>query len=65
MIRLVGYLPKEEIEIIYSGLRTCEKLFEELFSKNQLLVAIHHPKILKALRNDLCGEFENQLAELI
>lgn len=65
MINLSGQVEGTDIEIKYTGLRSGEKLFEELFSKNEQLVATHHPKILKALRNDLCGEFENHLAELI
>jgi FlaA1/EpsC-like NDP-sugar epimerase len=65
MINLSGQLEGTDIEIKYTGLRPGEKLFEELFSKNEQLVATHHPKILKALRNDLCSEFEHHLAELI
>ncbi len=65
MINLSGQVAGSDIEIKYTGLRPGEKLFEELFSKNEQLVATHHPKILKALRNDLCSEFENHLNELI
>jgi FlaA1/EpsC-like NDP-sugar epimerase len=65
MINLSGQVAGTDIEIKYTGLRPGEKLFEELFSKNEQLVATHHPKILKALRNDLCGQFEEHLQELI
>ena len=60
-----NYFDGTDVEIKYTGLRPGEKLFEELFSKNEQLVATHHPKILKALRNDLCGQFEEHLQELI
>lgn len=65
MINLSGQVAGTDIEIKYSGLRPGEKLFEELFSKNEQLVATHHPKILKALRNDLCPDFEEHLQELV
>ena len=65
MINLSGQIAGTDIEIQFTGLRPGEKLFEELFSKNEQLVATHHPKILKALRNDLCGQFEEHLQELI
>jgi FlaA1/EpsC-like NDP-sugar epimerase len=65
MINLSGQVAGKDIDIQFTGLRPGEKLFEELFSKNEQLVATHHPKILKALRNDLCGEFEEHLQKLI
>jgi FlaA1/EpsC-like NDP-sugar epimerase len=65
MISLSGQVAGTDIEIQFTGLRPGEKLFEELFSKNEQLVATHHPKILKALRNELCGQFEEHLQELI
>jgi FlaA1/EpsC-like NDP-sugar epimerase len=65
MINLSGQVAGTDIEIKYTGLRPGEKLFEELFSKNEQLVATHHPKILKALKNDLCSEFEEHLQQLI
>lgn len=65
MINLSGQVAGKDIDIQFTGLRPGEKLFEELFSKNEQLVATHHPKILKALRNDLCGEFEEHLQQLI
>jgi FlaA1/EpsC-like NDP-sugar epimerase len=65
MINLSGQVAGKDIDIQFTGLRPGEKLFEELFSKNEQLVATHHPKILKALRNDLCGEFEEHLQQLV
>jgi FlaA1/EpsC-like NDP-sugar epimerase len=65
MINLSGQVAGTDIEIQFTGLRPGEKLFEELFSINEQLVATHHPKILKALKNDLYGEFEENLQQLI
>jgi FlaA1/EpsC-like NDP-sugar epimerase len=65
MIRLAGYVPGEEIEIKYSGLRPGEKLYEELFSENEKLVSTHHPKIMKAMKNEFEGDFEELTGELI
>jgi FlaA1/EpsC-like NDP-sugar epimerase len=48
MIRLSGKSPGEEIEIIYTGLRPGEKLYEELFHAQEELQATPHEKILLA-----------------
>ncbi|AMR32342.1 hypothetical protein A0256_13380 [Mucilaginibacter sp. PAMC 26640] len=45
MIRMSGLVPGEDIEIIFSGLRPGEKLYEELLYDYELSVASHHPKI--------------------
>ena len=65
MIWLTGYVPGEEIEIKYSGLRPGEKLYEELFSENEKLVSTHHPKIMKSIKNEFEGDFEELTKELI
>ena len=48
LIILSGKKPKEDIEIVYTGLRPGEKLFEELFHKDEKLTGTSHPKILLA-----------------
>ena len=48
MIRLLGKVPGEDIEIVYTGLRPGEKLFEELFHDQESLAATPHDKILLA-----------------
>ncbi len=48
MIRLSGKKPGEDIEIVYTGLRPGEKLFEELFHDRECLAPTGHPKLLLA-----------------
>jgi len=48
MIRLSGKVPDEDIEIIYTGLRPGEKLYEELFHEQEALQSTSHKKILLA-----------------
>lgn len=48
LIRLSGKKPGEDIEIVYSGLRPGEKLYEELFHESEKLAGTSHPKILLA-----------------
>lgn len=48
MIRLSGKIPGEDIEVVYTGLRPGEKLYEELFHGEETLSATAHQKILKA-----------------
>ena len=48
MIRLSGKEPYKDIEIIYSGLRPGEKLYEELLSDSSKTLPTYHSKILIA-----------------
>ncbi len=48
MIMLSGKKPGEDIEIVYTGLRPGEKMFEELFHEEEPLSATQHEKILLA-----------------
>lgn len=45
MIRLSGLTPYNDIDIIFSGVRKGEKLFEELEISGERLEKTHHPKI--------------------
>ncbi|RAK02049.1 FlaA1/EpsC-like NDP-sugar epimerase [Larkinella arboricola] len=48
MIHLSGYIPGKDINLIYTGLRPGEKLYEELLSTNEQTLPTHHPKIMIA-----------------
>ena len=48
MIRLSGYEPGKDIQIVYTGIRPGEKLFEELLTKEEGITASRHNKIFMA-----------------
>lgn len=45
LIRLSGYEPGKDILIEYTGIRPGEKLYEELYTKEEQLLATQHDKI--------------------
>ena len=45
MIKLAGLIPGKDIEIIYTGLRPGEKLYEELLNEKETTIPTHHEKI--------------------
>lgn len=45
LIRLCGYEPYRDIDIVYSGIRPGEKLYEELFYDENAVRGTVHPKI--------------------
>ncbi|MBL1294202.1 MAG: polysaccharide biosynthesis protein, partial [Thiotrichales bacterium] len=75
MIRLAGKVPGEDVDIVFTGLRPGEKLYEELFYDNEPLVATNYDKIklvqapAKGLENldhlisefrDACDAYDNK-----
>jgi len=48
MIQLSGLEPDKDIEIVFTGLREGEKLYEELLNDNENTLPTHHQKIMKA-----------------
>lgn len=48
MIRLSGKAPGRDVDIVYTGLRPGEKLYEELFHDQESLVSTEHNKIFLA-----------------
>lgn len=45
MIKLAGLTPYSDIDIVFTGLRPGEKLYEELLLMEEEIMATHHPKI--------------------
>ncbi|MEM1082134.1 MAG: polysaccharide biosynthesis protein, partial [Pseudomonadota bacterium] len=52
LIRLAGKEPDQDIDIVYSGLRPGEKLFEELFHEHEAYANTAHEKIFLARNAD-------------
>jgi FlaA1/EpsC-like NDP-sugar epimerase len=48
MIKLYGLTVGKDIEIVYSGLRPGEKLYEELLNDQENTLPTHHPQIMRA-----------------
>jgi len=66
MIKLYGLKVGKDIEIVFTGLRPGEKLFEELLNDQENTLPTHHPQIMRATVQEF--EFErinNQVNELI
>jgi FlaA1/EpsC-like NDP-sugar epimerase len=55
LIRLSGFEPEEDIAIEYVGLRPGEKLYEELITEGEGVVATSHEKIM-VLRGQVCDQ---------
>lgn len=69
MIQLYGLELGKDIDIIETGLRPGEKLYEELLSDKEKTLKTHHPKIMRAkvqsLPKAIVKNLINELAELI
>ena len=66
MIRLAGYIPGKDIEIVYTGLRPGEKLYEELLNQKELTIPTTNSKILVAkVREYDFDEVSSSIEQLI
>jgi FlaA1/EpsC-like NDP-sugar epimerase len=66
LILLSGKKPHEDIEIVYTGLRPGEKLYEELFHESEKLTGTAHSKILLANNRSMdLADLENSLDQLV
>ncbi len=45
MIKLAGLMPFKDIDIVFTGLRPGEKLYEELLTNEEKIIPTHHHKI--------------------
>ncbi|SFC32079.1 NDP-sugar epimerase, includes UDP-GlcNAc-inverting 4,6-dehydratase FlaA1 and capsular polysaccharide biosynthesis protein EpsC [Parapedobacter composti] len=57
MIQLAGLKPDVDVEIVYTGLRSGEKLYEELLSDGETVLPTHHDKIHIARINPMDHEY--------
>lgn len=64
LIRLSGFVPHKEIEIIYTGLRPGEKLYEELVSSQEGIGTTTNQRILVALRRAPVRDLQGLEADL-
>lgn len=65
MIMLSGLEAGKDIEIIFTGLREGEKLFEELLGIKENTIPTHHEKILKAKVSEYPYQEVNNMIELL
>ncbi|MDA3907002.1 MAG: nucleoside-diphosphate sugar epimerase/dehydratase, partial [Bacteroidales bacterium] len=69
MIQLYGLDLGKDIDIVETGLRPGEKLFEELLTDSEKTLPTHHPKIMRAKVQPMSKKYVesliNELSELI
>lgn len=65
MIMLAGLQPGKDIDIVFSGLRPGEKLYEELLCSGENTIETHHPKIMIASVDEILnGSVTRLIGEL-
>lgn len=65
MVLLSGLELGKDIDIVFTGLRDGEKLYEELLSNNEDTLPTHHQKILKAKVREYEFTHVNSMIELL
>ncbi len=65
LIRLYGLNPGQDIEIVFTGLRPGERLFEKLVNDHEKIWKTAHPKILKAVSEGSKRRAHEEFSELI
>lgn len=65
MIQLSGCRPDVDIEIVYTGLRPGEKLYEEVQHISEVLRETHHPRVLRFMAEQGEVDFAEMETQLI
>jgi FlaA1/EpsC-like NDP-sugar epimerase len=65
LITLSGMKPYEDIDIVYTGLRPGEKMYEELFNKAETLLPTSHVRIKSAQSQPVDNAFMEDQVEAI
>ncbi len=66
MIKLSGLTLGKDIQLMYTGLRPGEKLYEELLNNEENTMPTHHPKIMIAkVRRQEFSQVQAHIAELL
>ena len=66
MVRLSGLTLGKDIQLVYTGLRPGEKLYEELLNDHENTIPTHHPKIMVAKVKEYDFEIiAKEISELI
>jgi len=60
LIRLSGKEPDVDINIVYTGLREGEKLYEELITKGEDIMPTDHEKVMVLRSSDAFKDVRNQ-----
>ena len=64
MIRLSGFEPDKDIDVVFVGLREGEKLYEELLNNKENTIPTHHEKILMARVSEYDYPYVNSMVSL-
>jgi len=63
VIRLHGFEPGKDVEVVFTGLRPGEKLYEELITEGEGIVPTSHPKIM-VLQGNSHRSYERLTAQI-
>ena len=63
LIALMGHEVGKDIEIVFTGLRPGEKLYEELITEGEGIVPTHHEKIMVLRCGNICYQVDDHLLD--